>query len=162
LDNLACLCQATGRSTEGWDLATRSMEIGQGNLHDTFAFSSEATMRAHLESIRWTLPVFLSHGLQQAGPTDRCATIALPWARRRKGVLLGTVWRFRRAEREMGNNPALGRKAARWRFLRQQLADLPLKVGDPKVLERQIQAWQTEADQLEADLHRALSEQRGG
>jgi CHAT domain-containing protein/Tfp pilus assembly protein PilF len=165
LENLACLCNSTNRSQEAWNLANRSMEIRQYTLHSLFAFTSESTMRAHLDSIGPSLPIFLSHSLDERLPRDTSVSMALTWALRRKGILLDTVCRFRQSQRELGNNPALAQKAARWRFLRQQLADLPLKgtkQDDPQAVQKQIQAWQNEAEQLEADLNRALSEQHEG
>lgn len=161
LEALASLHQATGRPEDALRLAVQAMQARQAVLENVFAFSSETTMRAYLESVRGSVAVFLSHCSNQQGVE---ASTALTWTLRRKGILLDALCRFRQSEHEVSSNPVLAPIAMRWRYLRQQLADLPLKGGkpdDPQRVEKQIKSWQEEADRLESDLHRALSEQQG-
>src|SRR5262249_13962880 len=94
VQNLAALVQATNLPEEAWQLAVRTMELNQRHLQSVFAFASEATMRAHLDSTSDALPLFLNHGLHQAGSREPGTTTAYTWTLRRKGVLLDAVCRF--------------------------------------------------------------------
>ena len=160
LNNLAGLYQATNRPQQALTTLGRGMEVEQLNLRRVFAFSAEPAMRAYLDTVRHSLDVLLSMVLDGGATDPAAAETALTWTLRRKAVILQALCRFRDAQRLSAQDPALAQQAIQLRGLRQRLSDWTLNPppgASPETLRRQMDAWRQQADELEADLNRALA-----
>ena len=161
LNNLAALYQATNRPQQALTTLGRGMEVEQLNLRRVFAFSAEPAMRAYLDTVSHSLDVLLSMVLDGRTATDPAAAeTALTWTLRRKALILDTLCRFRDAQRRLAQDPALAQQAFQLRGLRQRLSDWTLNPppgASPETLRHQMDAWRQQADELEADLNRALA-----
>ena len=160
LNNLAALYQATNRPQQALTTLGRGMEVEQLNLRRVFAFSAEPAMRAYLDTVSHSLDVLLSMVLDGAAADPAAAETALTWTLRRKAIILDTLCRFRDAQRRLAQDPALAQQAVQFRGLRQRLSDWTLNPppgASPETLRHQMDAWRQQADELEADLNRALA-----
>ena len=160
LNNLAVLYQATNRPQQALTTLGRGMEVEQLNLRRVFAFSAEPAMRAYLDTVSHSLDGLLSMVLDGAAADPAAAETALTWTLRRKAVILQTLCRFRDAQRRLAHDPALAQQAFQLRGLRQRLSDWTLNPppgASPETLRHQMDAWRQQADELEADLNRALA-----
>ena len=154
------LYQATNRPQQALTTLGRGMEVEQLNLRRVFAFSAEPAMRAYLDTVSHSLDVLLSMVLDGAAADPAAAETALTWTLRRKAVILQTLCRFRDAQRRLAQDPALAQQAVQLRGLRQRLSDWTLNPppgASPETLRHQMDAWRQQADELEADLNRALA-----
>ena len=160
LNNLAALYQATNRPQQALTTLGRGMEVEQLNLRRVFAFSAEPAMRAYLDTVSHSLDGLLSMVLDGAATDPAAAETALTWTLRRKAVILQTLCRFRDAQRRLAQDPDLAQQAFQLRGLRQRLSDWTLNPppgASPETLRHQMDAWRQQADELEADLNRALA-----
>ena len=160
LNNLAVLYQATNRPQQALTTLGRGMEVEQLNLRRVFAFSAEPAMRTYLDTVSHSLDVLLSMVLDGAATDPAAAETALTWTLRRKAVILQALCRFRDAQRRLAQDPALAQQAFQLRGLRQRLSDWTLNPppgASPETLRHQMDAWRQQADELEADLNRALA-----
>ena len=107
-----------------------------------------------------SLDGLLSMVLDGAATDPAAAETALTWTLRRKAIILDTLCRFRDAQRRLAQDPALAQQAAQLRGLRQRLSNWTLNPppgASPETLRHQMDAWRQQADELEADLNRALA-----
>ena len=154
------LYQATNRPQQALTTLGRGMEVKQLNLRRVFAFSAEPAMRAYLDTVSHSLDGLLSMVLDGAATDPAAAETALTWTLRRKAVILQALCRFRDAQRRLAQDPALARQAFQFRVLRQRLSDWTLNPppgARPETLRHQMDAWRQQADELEAELNRALA-----
>jgi CHAT domain-containing protein/Tfp pilus assembly protein PilF len=156
LQNLAVLNQGLGRSRQALELMQRGLRIDRANLSNVLAFSSESAMHSYLQMGYGRLPMLV--GLAAAAPPEADgATVGLTWVLRMKGIVLETLCRYRQAERQLD---ALAGRLSRYRSLKLMLANAA--VAPPgglstEEVQPQMQAWQKEADGLEAELKRGLT-----
>jgi CHAT domain-containing protein/tetratricopeptide (TPR) repeat protein len=156
LSDLAVMYESTDRSKEALALLMQSMDIEQANLQRVFDVSSEVTMRAYFATIDTSLKALVSIAASQPKGNGTSIGPTLMWVLRRKAIILDTLVRFRQAERLAESDPLVARSAARLRYLRQQMSNLPLSMSDSE-LQQQMAKLRQEADQLEADLNRRLA-----
>jgi CHAT domain-containing protein/Flp pilus assembly protein TadD len=163
LQNLAALYQAQKRPEKARPLFVRALEVEQSNLQKVFGFSAEGGMHAYLTSVSARgLDALLSALAAERKPDPVGVKTALTWTLRRKGMLFTALARLREAQRYADLDPALAEQAARWRSLRRQLSELPLRQAgtDAEALEQRLARLRKEAVTLEAALHRELTERR--
>ena len=137
------------------------MKVEQLNLGRVFAFSAEPAMLAYLDTVSHSLHALLSMVLDGAATDPAAAETALTWTLRRKAVILQALCRFRDAQRLLAHDPARDQQAFQLRGLRQRLSDWTLNPppgASPETLRNQMDAWRRQADELEADLNRALAQ----
>ena len=160
LSSLASLYQATNRPQQALTTLGRGMEVEQFNLGRVFAFSAEPAMRDYLDTVSRSLYGLLSIVIDGAATDPAAAETALTWTLRRKAVILQALCRFRDAQRRLAQDPALAQQALQFRGLRQRLSDWTLNPppgASPETLRHQMDAWRQQADEVEADLNRALA-----
>jgi CHAT domain-containing protein/Flp pilus assembly protein TadD len=163
LKNLAVLYEVTGRSKEAFSSLNQAMNIEQTNLRRVFGVSSEAAMSAYLSTVSGSLDSLVSIAASQQVNDGMAGEMVLKWSLRRKGIILDTLVQFREAQLLAQSDPTVAASAARLRFLRQQMSNLPLNrpVGmSDEEMQQQMKKLGDEADQLEADLNRKLAAQR--
>ena len=163
LFSLAGVNQALGRSAEAMGFADRSLAIAEAEVRAVFAFSSEAAIHTYLGTISGVVPTMTS--LAAAGRTDAGAAAALTWQLRMKGIVLEMLCRYREAQHLVAPNSPLAGRIERFRRLKQLMANAALSppVGlsaDERT--RQLDDWRREADGLESEINRALSERQHG
>src|SRR5208337_4251018 len=96
-----------------------------------------------------------------AATDPAAAETALTWTLRRKAVILRTLCRFRKAQGLLAHNKARDQQSAQFRVLRQRLSDWtlnPPRGASPDTIQHQMADWQRQADEIEADLNRALTQ----
>lgn len=152
---LAGIYQATGRHAEAVATHDRALRIGQRDLQDILAFSSEAAMHDSLQFIEGHLPgmISLAHG------SDAAAATALDWCLRRKGIVFDTLCRFRQAQQLLAPDDELSKKLGQYRGLKELLARSALQPppGTSATEHRkQLGDWRRQADAIEAELNRGL------
>lgn len=152
---LAGIYQATGRHDQAVATQDRALRIGQRDLQDILAFSSESAMHDSLSFIEGHLPGMLSlaHG------SDAAAATALDWCLRRKGIVFDTLFRFRQAQRLLAPDDELSKKLGQYRGLKELLARSALQppAGTSAAEhQKQLADRRRQAEDLEAQLNRAL------
>jgi CHAT domain-containing protein len=119
-------------------------------------------MHDFLATIAGELPGLISMVAPRAGQDSLAVDLALNWSLRRKALAFDTVCRFRAAQHLAAHDPDLASKMARWRYLRQRLNDLPFQRQRQNEVtaasQKEIEDLRREADEKEADIHRALVE----
>jgi CHAT domain-containing protein/tetratricopeptide (TPR) repeat protein len=165
LANLANVCQLQQRPREAFPLFEEALRVEQTNLERVFGAAAEGGMQAYLAQVAsfGRLDALLSATAVGPRPGPGAVKAALTWTLRRKGMLFTALARFREAQRLVDLDPALAERVARWRTLRRRLSDLPLRpppgVG-PQAVEELRAGLRKEAAELEAALHRDLTDRR--
>jgi tetratricopeptide (TPR) repeat protein len=160
LKTLALLYVKTGRPREALSTLSRAMLIEQVNLRRVFAASSEAVMFEYLSTVSNSFDALINLANVERHSHPEAVGEALTWVLRRKGLILDTAVRFRRAQLLAESDPALVASVARLRHLRQRLSSLTLSppAGMSTGTLRQELIWaRAEANQFEVEFNRVLS-----
>src|SRR5260370_34521037 len=152
LNSLAVLLQATRRPAQALDALNGGLIVQQANLKQVFGFSSEAAMRAYLDSIQGPLDVLITLAVGSNKP--QALQLALRWTLERKGIILDTLSRFWQAQNLMEHDPAVAAQVAQVRGLKERLHNLAL--NPPKGME--VAAQEKQRASLQVDLERLQGE----
>ncbi len=161
LNSLAVLLEATRRPAQALDALNRGLIVQQANLKQVFGFSSEAGMRAYLNSIGDSLDVLVALAIESNNP--QALHLALRWSLERKGIILDTLARFRHAQNLMERDPGVAAQVAQVRRLKQRLHNLalnPPKGMEVAAQEKQRASLQADLERLQGELNRQLAGQR--
>jgi CHAT domain-containing protein/tetratricopeptide (TPR) repeat protein len=160
LNQFSFLYQATGRPRDALTSRSRGLRIEQSNLERVFAVSSEPVMRDYLATFGASLAAGLSLAREDAAAHPEAVDSALVWTLRRKAVVLGTLLRFREAQRLVAGDTAVARRAGALREARERMNRLslsPLGKLPPTSRDSQVVALRQESDLREAEFNRHVS-----
>lgn len=159
---LAQLYFLTDRRREAVAMSVEGMQEEQAMLRSVFAYASETSMHLALARMGYAVDRLVTMTVLSGTSTPEEAATTLTWILRRKGVVLDTLCRFRAAQRQLAQEPAIRDQAARWQMLRQRMADAALNPPqglDAKGLKKQVAEWSEEAEKLETALNRRVASQ---
>jgi CHAT domain-containing protein/tetratricopeptide (TPR) repeat protein len=155
------LFQATNRPEKALALLGQSMEVDQASLRQVLGFTAERAMHAFLAQMSGSLHGMISMAAADA-PNSAAAKTALTWTLRRKAIVLDTLCRLREGQQLLSEDKGFDERVGQLRGLRQRLANLAVKPPpgmNPDKLRQEIAALRGKAEQLEAELNRALTQQ---
>lgn len=163
LSLIASVKLATDRTSEGIAALDRVMQLQQKRLQQVAGFSDEASLRAFELHVRRSLRALTSVATRPNAAPD-VQQLAADWVLRRKGIVFAALCRFRDQQRLSASDSETRRLVEREHALRQRISSLALKPpadmaqADLTQLSRTLSA---EADRLQADVHRRLTDLRG-
>jgi tetratricopeptide (TPR) repeat protein/CHAT domain-containing protein len=162
LQNLAVCCVATGRTAEALTLMQEAAGIDDHMVDTIFAMGSERQRLAYLAVLRGDLDAFLSLVLQHFSSSPEAVQAAANLVLRRKAITVEAL-ALQQEAMLRGRYRELTPAFEALTTLRRQIAQKELagpEPGEGQSYRQQLQTWNEQKEQLEADLARRLPELR--